>query len=132
MGAVTGDFVSIALVVAGVVHLLPLAGVAGSSRLASLYGVSATEPNLAILLRHRAVLFGLLGAFLLYSAFRAELEGIALIAASISLATFVALSLVVGGLNQQIRRVVVVDLFALALVIAAGVVHVLAPTGATP
>ena len=52
------------LILVGLIHLLPLSGVLGSERLASLYGLSFSEPNLAILMRHRAVLFGLLGVLL--------------------------------------------------------------------
>ena len=36
------------LVVVAIIHLLPLAGVLGGERLASLYGSSFDEPNLAI------------------------------------------------------------------------------------
>ncbi len=61
--------VSAMLVVVGVIHLLPLSGVLGSERLAALYGLSFNDPDLAILMRHRAVLFGLLGLFFLFAAF---------------------------------------------------------------
>jgi len=49
------------LVVVGVIHLLPLSGALSETRLTALYGISFDDPNLAILLRHRAVLFGLPG-----------------------------------------------------------------------
>ena len=62
--------VTLMLVVVAIIHLLPLSGVLGGARLSVLYGLSFDDPNLAILMRHRAVLFGLLGAFLLYAAFR--------------------------------------------------------------
>ena len=57
------------LVIVAIIHLLPLSGVFGSERLTSLYGISFDEPDIAILMRHRAVLFGLLGLFLLVAAF---------------------------------------------------------------
>ncbi|MFN6169665.1 MAG: phosphopantetheine adenylyltransferase, partial [Burkholderiales bacterium] len=62
--------VSAMLVVVAIIHLVPLSGLLGTERLAVLYGIQIEEPNLAILMRHRAVLFGLLGVFLLYAAFR--------------------------------------------------------------
>ena len=55
--------VSAMLLVVAVIHLLPLAGLQGPSRLTALYGIAFDEPNLAILMPHRAVLFGLLDAF---------------------------------------------------------------------
>lgn len=75
--------VSAMLVVVAVIHLLPLSGVLGSERLAALYGLSFNEPNLAILMRHRAVLFGLLGLFLSGPHFRQSRSWLALSALSL-------------------------------------------------
>ena len=60
--------ITILLLVVGIIHLMPLLGVLGGDRLNSLYGLSLDEPNLQILMRHRAVLFGLLGALLVAAA----------------------------------------------------------------
>ena len=109
---------AVAWLVVGVIHLLPLVGVLGGERLAQLYGVDASEPNLALLLRHRAVLFGLLGALCVAAAFRPALRGLALVAGWISVASFLALA---AGtpLNAQVARVVTADWVALgALVVA--------------
>ncbi len=46
--------VSTMLVAVAVIHLLPLSGVLGGERLNVLYGLSFDEPNLSILMRHRA------------------------------------------------------------------------------
>ncbi|MBP6682432.1 MAG: hypothetical protein KA159_03895, partial [Halioglobus sp.] len=80
--------VSAMLLIVAVIHLLPLSGVPGGERLASLYGISVNEPDLAILMRHRAVLFGLLGLFLLYAAFSPPLQTLAFIAGFISVLSF--------------------------------------------
>ena len=55
----------LALLIAGVIHLLPLQGVLGTGNLARLYGVAVSDPNTAILLQHRALLFGVLGVLML-------------------------------------------------------------------
>ena len=73
------------LVLVSIIHLLPLSGVLGSERLEILYGTSFSEPNLEILMRHRAVLFGLLGLFLLFAAFRRSIQPIAIVVHSIDL-----------------------------------------------
>ncbi len=112
--------VTACLIVAAIIHLLPLAGVLGSARLATLYGLDFTEPNLAILMRHRAVLFGLLGAFLVYAAFKPHLQGIAFVAAFVSVIAFLGLAWSTGGYNPQVGRVVTADIVALvALVVGA-------------
>lgn len=108
------------LLLVAVIHLLPLAGVAGVGRLQQLYGVAVGDPNLEILLRHRAVLFGLLGALLALAAFQPSLQVAGVVAGSLSLASFVALAWSVGGFNPALGRVVMVDLAALGLLIMAG------------
>ena len=112
--------VSVGLIVAAVIHILPLSGVLGSDRLASLYGISVDDPNLEILLRHRAVLFGMLGFFLLVAAFRPSLQTAAFAIGFISVISFLLLSWHVGGYNLKIARVFWADVIALAgLVIGA-------------
>jgi hypothetical protein len=109
--------VSATLVVAAIIHLLPLSGVLGSERLAALYGLNVSEPNLAILMRHRAVLFGLLGAFLAIAAFRPALQSMAFTAGLVSVASFLWLAWSIGGYNAQIARVVTADVIALAFLV---------------
>jgi hypothetical protein len=57
------------MVLVGLMNLLPVSGALSSSRLQGLYGVVLRDANLSILLRHRAVLFGVVGGLLLISAF---------------------------------------------------------------
>ncbi len=112
-------FVSAALIVAGVIHLLPLSGLAGAERLAGLYGVAIEDSNLAILMRHRAILFGMLGALLVYAAFRADLQPLALAAGFVSAGSFLAIALATGDLNEALERVLIADVVALACLVAA-------------
>jgi hypothetical protein len=100
------------LTVVGIIHLLPLTGVLSVSRLQELYGVTITDPNLEILMRHRAVLFGVLGAFLIYAAFRPGLQLAALIAGAVSVISFLVIAGMIGGYNAGIARVVTADIVA--------------------
>jgi hypothetical protein len=100
------------LLVVGVIHFLPIAGLFGVERLTSLYAIEITDGNLEILLRHRAALFGILGAFIIYAAFRPHLQPIAFVAASLSIAAFFFLTWSVGEINNAIRNVVIVDVVA--------------------
>lgn len=101
------------LIVIGLIHLLPVTGVLGNERLVQLYGVAFTDPNLSILMRHRAMLFGLLGGFLIYAAFRPDFQPVALIVAGVSVLSFLALAWSVGSYNALIGRVVIADIVAL-------------------
>lgn len=112
--------VSVTLVITGVIHLLPLSGVLGADQLARLYGLPFHEPNLEILMRHRAVLFGLLGAFLIAAAFMPVLQTAAFIAGFVSVVSFLWLAWRVGGYNPHISRVVVADGVALVCLLIGG------------
>jgi hypothetical protein len=112
------------LILAAVIHLLPVVGVLGSDRLRALYGIAVEGPDLAILMRHRAVLFGILGVLLAAGALRSALRGAALAAGLASVASFLLLALSTGGYNEPLRRIVVVDAGALVLLLVAAFLHV--------
>ena len=122
--------VTASLVLAGVIHLLPLGGALGAGQLARLYGTRLDDPDLQLLLRHRAVLFGLLGAFMILAVFQGSLRGVALTAAIVSTASFVVLARVIGGHGEAIARVVRIDVVLLVVLAAGALAHVVTtPTG---
>lgn len=118
-----GKAISLLLIVVGIIHLLPVTGVLGAGRLSALYGLPFDEPNLQILMQHRAVLFGLLGALLVVAAFQPRLQVLAIVAGLISAVTFIVIAKLVGGYNEAIHRVVVADIIAVACLVAAGVLY---------
>ncbi len=118
-----GALMAVLFLVPGVIHLMPLIGLAGAEGLTRLYGLDFGDPNLEILMRHRAALFGMVGALLVGAAFHVALRGAALAVGFISLLSFLALSWSVGGYNAALHRVVVVDLVAVACLVAAALLH---------
>jgi hypothetical protein len=108
---------SVTLVAVGVIHLLPLFGVLGTAQLESLYGLAFDDPNAAIFMRHRAVLFGLVGFFLVYAAFRPAFQPAAFAGGLVSVVSFLWLAGMTGEHNASIGRVIVVDWLALGLLI---------------
>jgi hypothetical protein len=113
------------LLVVALIHAIPLVGVVSAAKVSSLYGIAVQDSNLEILMRHRAVLFGLLAGLLAYAAFHRPLHGLALIAGAISVATFLVLAVSVGSYNSALSTVVKADIVALVLLIAAALVHLL-------
>ena len=110
-----------ALVLAGLINIFPVVGVVSTDRLAALYGIDFEGPEIAILMRHRAVLFGLLGAFILFSVFRPAWQPTAITAALVSMLSFIVLAFLVGDYNQEIRKIVLADVIAtVALLVALG------------
>ena len=116
--------VTMLILLAGLIHLLPVPGLFGIDRLANLYGVSITDPNLEIMMRHRAVLFGLVGALLVYGAFRPAYQVLAIIAGLVSAVAFLLIAFSVGGFNELLRKVVVADLVASVALILSAIIRV--------
>lgn len=109
------------LLLAGVIHLLPLPGLLGAGALERLYGLAITSPDLEILLRHRAVMFGLLGALLVAAAFRPEWRNLAIGAGLISAVAFLVIALLVGDYGPAIGRVIAADVLAIACLLLAAI-----------
>jgi len=105
--------ISLSLIIAGIIHLLPLTGVLGADKLAMLYGTSFDDPNLVILMRHRAVLFGLLGTLFVVAAFRPALQALAFTFGFVSVLSFLWLAWSTGNYSIQVNRIVIADLIAL-------------------
>lgn len=100
------------MLIVAVIHLLPLSGALGIGRLENLYGIEIAGRDLEILMRHRAVLFGLLGGLFAYAAFDQRYLPLAFVIAFISIASFFYLAFTVGEYNSAIQRVVVADVVA--------------------
>lgn len=113
--------VSAGLVVAAVIHLLPVPGILGADWLARLYGVAITDPDMTIMMRHRALLFGVLGLLMLAASAKPEWQAPAVIAGLVSAAGFILLAWQVGGYSPAIARVVTADIVAVAALLVSGV-----------
>lgn len=109
-----------ALLLSGLVNAAPALGLLGGSTLQSLYGLPFEDASLRILMRHRALLFGLLGGGMIAAAL--ALPAWRVPAAAVGLISMLGFALVVwleGGGNSAIRQLLVVDLAASALLLAA-------------
>lgn len=121
--------ISATLIVAGVIHILPLAGVLGSERLTTLYGLPFDEPNLAILMRHRAVMLGIFGALFVVAAFVRTLQPTAFVTGLITVVSFLLLTWMSASYNEQIGRVFVADVVALIALLIGGAAYIYTEIG---
>ena len=117
--------VTVCLVIAGVIHVLPLPGLFGAAGLARLYDLRIDDPNLLILLRHRSAVFTILGVLLIVAIFRPELQPAAILAGLASALTFAVVAWHTGGYSAALRRVVVADIVAIVALVAAGLARLL-------
>ncbi|MGH8541772.1 MAG: phosphopantetheine adenylyltransferase [Stenotrophobium sp.] len=103
---------TLVLAAAGLIHLLPVTGVLGGEHLRALYGLQTNEPSLSVLLRHRAVLFAVVGLLLIGGAVHTPWRWPALAAGLLSTLSFIVITALEGGGNAAIARVVRVDVIA--------------------
>lgn len=113
------------VLVAAAINLAPVLGAFAPGRMTALYGVDLEDPNLQILMRHRAVLFGLVGGLLLVAAFHPPLRTLGYAMGFFSMLSFLLIAWLVGGYSEEIQRVILVDVVGIAALAGAGLVHAL-------
>jgi len=109
----------IILILVGVVNFYPVVGVFGANQLKKMYDMDLTDSNVILLLRHRAVLFGMLGAFIIYSALTPMLMTFAYITGFASMAAFIFLALPFKDCASQIKKIVFIAAAASILLLLA-------------
>jgi len=101
--------ITLCLIIVGLINFVPVAGVLSAQKLEGAYNVALSSSDLIILMRHRALLFGVLGGFILFSAFVPSYQSAAMIMAGISMVGFAVLVNSVDGFNASINKVLIVD-----------------------
>lgn len=107
--------ISLLFVAVGIINFIPVVGVISPAKVASLYNVQLPDGNSAILLRHRALLFGILGGVTIYAAFFRELQPFAFVMGFMSMIGYAALCIQQGDYNHKLKRVLAADWLALGM-----------------
>jgi len=105
-------------VIVGLINVAPVVGLHGKSTLESAYAISITSPEMLLLIRHRAVFFGIVGGLLLVAAFRPESRGVAAVSGFISMFSFILMVMASESLAPEyikLARIDSVGILALAL-----------------
>lgn len=115
----------VGIVVVGLINTLPVLGVLSGQRIGDAYAISVSSVELEILLRHRALLFGVVGGFVLTSLWLPQYRAPALAIAGISMAGFLLLAAIVGDFGPALARIVVADVVGMLALGTALMLHVL-------
>jgi hypothetical protein len=102
--------VSFLFIAIGLLNLFPVIGVISAEQVNSLYGIDVDSADLETLMRHRAVMLGLVGALLILAAFRPSFQILAATMGLVSMSSFVVLAYFVGDVGAAINRVAVADI----------------------
>lgn len=116
---------SFLLFIVGVINFLPVLGVLSAARLSQAYAIELDGNDLVILLRHRALLFGIIGGFILYSVFVPGYQAAAMVMAALSMLGYIFLLWQEGGYNASLHKVMLVDIVGILCLAAAAVLKYL-------
>ena len=111
------------LLITGVVHLLPFSLAFFTNRISNSYGVSISDPNMLLLLRHRAFLFGIIGFGLIFSAIKKKYYLVASVVGLVSMISFICLYYWIGDINAQLQSVMRVDMLVGAALLLVTVLY---------
>ena len=75
------------------------------------------------MLRHRAVLLGIVGALLLYAAFDPGTRSVAFWAGMVSMVSYLVITLLTGTDNAALLRIAWVDVAAVAVLVGGYLAH---------
>jgi len=109
MGSRMTKAISICLIIVGLINFIPVVGVLSAQKIESAYSIALLSSDTIILMRHRALLFGILGGFILFSVASPSYQGAAMLMAGISMIGFAILVHLVGGSNASINKVLIAD-----------------------
>lgn len=103
----------ITLFVAGVINLLPSLLAFLPDQIAKSYGIPIPNANYELLLRHRAILFGIIGGLMIYSALVKKHYELSTITGLVSMTSFIILYFIIGNdINQELKKVMIYDFVA--------------------
>ena len=104
--------------VLALVHLVPMIAAIMPNQITKLYGIVPGDKTQIVLLQHRALLFGLVGAACALAAHNEAVRWPALIGAVVSMAAFIVMFLLHDPMGGALRKIVLVDLAALPVAAA--------------
>lgn len=111
------------LILVGLLNAVPVIGVVSADVLAGLYGIPAPDGDLLILMRHRALLFGIVGGFILASVLRPHLRPAAVIAGMVSMLGFVMLALSADDFGAKVHNIVIADIVGSVALAVVALMH---------
>lgn len=108
----------ICLFIAGIINFIPSFIAFLPTKITLSYGIKVPDQNFELLLRHRGILFGIVGGFMLYSVFAKKHYDLATLFGLISMVSFLILFyLTKGEINKELTGVMKVDAVAIVILL---------------
>ncbi len=115
------NVIAVLLFIVGLINFLPVMGVLSAAKLSQAYSINLESNDIVILMRHRALLFGVIGGFIFYSLYEPFHQPAAMLMAAISMVGYLYFVWAVGDYNDAVRKVARIDWVGLACLMLASV-----------
>ena len=107
-----------ALTIAGIINIIPSILAFAPSKFLSSYGIELPDATFELLLRHRAVFFGIVGGLLIFSAITKKHYELSTSIGLVSMVSFVVIYLLIGGgITDELKKVVRIDIVAMVILL---------------
>lgn len=108
----------ICLFIAGMINFIPAILAFLPNKISASYGIQMPDQNFELLLRHRAILFGIVGGIMIFSAISKKYYSVAIVIGFISMISFLILyKLINGDINPELTKVMKIDLIGILTLI---------------
>lgn len=124
--------ISILFVIAGLINFAPISGVLSGEQLDKLYQIGAIHPDIELLMRHRAILFGMVGSVICIAAFVPSLRMLATFAGLASMLSFVVLVFATQSSNSNLIQIAWIDIAATVVLLFGFGLHMMATAQTSP
>lgn len=116
----------ICLLIAGVINFAPSFLAFLPKKISQSYGVDVPNQNYELLLRHRAVLFGIIGGVMIFSAISQLYYELSIIIGMISMVSFIILFQgIKGDINAELTKVMKIDIVGIIILLVGTVLYLL-------
>lgn len=108
----------ICLFIAGMINFIPSVLAFFPSKISGAYGIEIPNANYELLLRHRAILFGIVGGIMIYSAITKKHYSLSTTIGFISMISFLLLyNLSNGVINAELNKVMKMDVVGVVILL---------------
>jgi ABC-type Na+ efflux pump permease subunit len=110
------------LFLAGLINLLPSLLAFLPDKISKSYGIEIPNANYELLLRHRAILFGIIGGLMIYSAIAKKYYEVSTTIGLISMVSFILLFFFIDKeINSELKKVMIIDIIA-TIILCIGII----------
>ena len=117
---------SLLFLIAGAINFIPISGAVSGEQLDKLYQIGVVSPDVGLLLRHRAFLFGIVGSIIIVAAFVPSLRLVATISGLVSMVSFIVFVFATKNSNPNLIQIAWIDVGATLVLLLGFAVHLAA------